>query len=784
VTPAHKAALPLFAEHAIVQDGRQRGAALTAAADEEVIELAERTLGAFKDQVVVIAVGSYGREELSPHSDIDVLVLHRDEPSDELVEALSAFSTGTWGLGYREVGFVVRPLSTVAEQVRQEVDGHGTVTGWTNMLGPRCLFGDEDMLTQARRGVAALNREHYETFIRAKLEERAKRLEKPKNAREHLQPDIKEGYGGLRDFHFIRWLKAFADSLPEQVFQVRDWLLPEEYEEAETAYYALLGLRHRMHDLARREDDILTAAVQSRLAGDGGVEAIESLMQEVYKRQRVLGFYANVMAAAGENLNNADAHTTEADGFCVRGSYIAFTSGEIDDPVDMLRIYNIAQERDLRIHHTALRLIRRGVERIAEAVQNDAEANALFLSIMTGPRRTANILRQMQEIGLLQKFLPPFEAVAARLLFDPYHAYTVDEHIFRCIEHLPVSDNESEQRIRRAAALFHDLGKNGCGRPHELEGGRLLREYGPRLGLTGEETDAAAWLVENHRVLRDAARHLNPQHPGTVDGLIDRIETREQFERLKALTVADAQGTGPGRWGPIKQRRLDDLCDKMAPYFESALPADYEDGQTRIAVEPADDGSYATITVITPDRDFLLENLTGALAVSSCSVQEAEIDTETRGAAPVVVDTFTVIPGFEGGGFEDRHISGIEAALQEAAQANQPIDYTSRLPQPGRADRDLDPYPVKLLVQFDNAASNTATVVSIEDRARPGSLHRQVCALGGQGLRISFARVASLGHLARNTFYVTQRVENGKLPGNRCSVMKRAVEKTLCSGSG
>ncbi|MDX2234612.1 MAG: [protein-PII] uridylyltransferase [Hyphomonadaceae bacterium] len=542
------------------------------------------------ERFALVAVGGYGRRQMAPSSDIDLLFLraYKETPWSESVTEFMLYMM--WDMSLK-VGHASR---TIDECVRLAQDDH---TVQTALLEARFLAGDEDLLKafQARfdRDVVATN---HRSFIAAKLKERDERHIRAGGARYLVEPNIKEGKGGLRDLHTMLWiLRHMYGRKGARTFGLDEVFTREEVALGARASDFFWRVRCHLHFLTGRAEERLTFDVQPELAARLGFgaraeqEGVERFMRRYFLAARDVGVLTRVLmakleadhakrASSGISRFLPNANRTgriDAEGFRIEGGRLDVNSPTVfdEDPVNLLRIFSLADERDLDLHPDALSAVARRLKRIGPGLRANPQAQALFLGMAASKRNPAAALRLMNETGVLGRFLPEFGGIVAQMQFNMYHHYTVDEHTLRAVE--IISDIEKgrcakehplattifpkivNRRALYLAMLLHDTGK-GRGDQQE-EGQKTAIAACTRLGLPPEEVELVGWLVRHHLMMSDVAQKRDIGDPRTVATFAESVVTLERLRLLLVLTVADIRAVGPGVWNGWKGQLLRDL---------------------------------------------------------------------------------------------------------------------------------------------------------------------------------------------------------------------------------
>ncbi|MDA0339023.1 MAG: [protein-PII] uridylyltransferase, partial [Proteobacteria bacterium] len=484
------------------------------------------------EHLAIIAVGGYGRGELAPFSDIDLQFLlpyKQTAWGEQVVEYMLYI---LWDMGLK-VGYSVRSIDDTIRLAKQDL------TIRTALLEMRYLWGDRDLFNALHvkfdTDVVAGSGPEY---VEAKLAERNERHQRMGDSRYQVEPNLKDGKGGLRDLQTLYWLLKYLYRTEDMNVLVEKGVLSAtEKLKFDKAENFLWTVRCHLHDIVGRSEERLTFDVQKPLserlgyADREGASGVERFMKHYFLIAKDVGDLTRIFCAHLEEqhqrkpkfwLPKFGLRQREIDGFMVAGDRIAFADdGDIErDPVSILRLFQVAQIRDLDIHPEALRLITRNLHRIDNDLREDPVANAIFLDILISKKGPAITLHRLNEAGVLGRFVPDFGRVVAQMQHDMYHHYTVDEHTIRAIditwkieqgmladEH-PVVDKiihkVLSRRVLYASVFLHDIAK-GRGGDHSVLGAEVAEGLCPRLGFTEAETEATAWLVRGHLLMSSTA---------------------------------------------------------------------------------------------------------------------------------------------------------------------------------------------------------------------------------------------------------------------------------------
>jgi [protein-PII] uridylyltransferase len=555
------------------------------------------------EKLGIVAVGGYGRGLLAPGSDVDLLFLlpYKQTPWGESVVEYMLYIL--WDLGLK-VGQATR---TVDECVKQAL---ADMTIRTTLIDARYLWGDQqlfdDLMVRFEKDVVEAT--DVTEFIDAKLKERNVRHNRAGVSRFLVEPNIKDGKGGMRDLHTLYWIGKYVYRVDDPRELTKKGLFTEtEFEIFEARERFFWDVRCHLHFLAGRAEERLSFDRQPEMAMRLGYEdsaaqsAVERFMTDYFRAAKDVGDLTRIFCAALEwqekkqapemghatsfgssffgrmrrNRKSAMAPTGNPNFVMAHGRMTTARPGVFDeDPVNILQIFALAQKLQVFIHPSALAELRRSLLLVDDALRANEEANKLFLEILTSQMDAERVLRRMHETGVLGAFIPAFGKVEAMMQFNMYHHYTVDEHTLRALfvlsqidrgelsEDHPLANEIIHKVISRdvlyVAVLLHDIAKGRDGDHSEL-GAEVARDLCPRLGFDKAETELIAWLVLNHLVFSDYAQTRDINDPGTIQTFCDLIQSPERLRLLLVLTVADIRAVGPGVWNGWKGELLRQL---------------------------------------------------------------------------------------------------------------------------------------------------------------------------------------------------------------------------------
>jgi [protein-PII] uridylyltransferase len=569
--------------------------------------LANPTAG---ERLAVAAVGGYGRAELAPFSDVDLLFLHPYKRTPHTEQMIEFLLYRLWDLGLK-VGQATRSIAECTRLARTDLQI------CTSLLEARFLWGDPALFEEFQsRFEAEVVSGRSAVFLEAKLAERDARHQRTGDSRYLLEPNVKEGKGGLRDLQTLFWLGRFIYRIEDPAELVGQGVLTQAALRRFLKSRRFLWIvRCHLHYLTGRPEERLTFDLQTEVAERMGyhdrrtASSVERFMKHYYLVAKEVGALTRIFCAALEEQHRRRPRLGLArfgfgrrrvDGMLIQGGRITPATPDLfeREPIAMLRLFHLAQERDLDIHPDAWRAVTHSLRRIGPELRADAEANRLFLAMLTSRKDPATTLRRMNETGVLGRFLPEFGRVVAQMEHSLYHVYTIDEHTIQAIgvlhqieagqlaDELPLATGLMPKVLSRTelyvALLFHDLGK-GRGSDHSEFGARMARRAGPRLGLSDEQTETVAWLVRNHLLLSRVAFKRDIEDPKTVSDLVEVIQSPERLRLLLVLTAADIRAVGPNVWNGWKGQLLRDLYHEA----DAAMVGGDASGRRKERVEAA-----------------------------------------------------------------------------------------------------------------------------------------------------------------------------------------------------
>ena len=538
------------------------------------------------ERISLIAVGGYGRYEMAPYSDLDLLFLmpYKQTPWGEQVVEYMLYML--WDMGL----IVGQSVRTINDTIRLSKKDHVINT---TVLEARFIWGDEELFDELiRRYRKEIVQGNEIEFTEGKLRERDVRHKKLGDTRYVVEPNLKDGKGGLRDLHTLFWIAKFTYDIQKIVAMVQEGVFSlDEYKEFRRAQEFLWTVRFHLHYLAGRAEERITFDVQTTLSKKlgykdrTGVLAVERFMKHYFWHAKNIGDLTRIFCAFLEDANkkkplfslqNFGLRQRKRDGFPIEGNRISVKDSSIftDDPLNMIRIFYIAQKNEFDIHPKALRFIRQSLRLINAKLRNNKMANRLFIRMLRHKSGPGFILRLMNEAGVLGRFVPDFGRVVAQMQYDMYHTYTVDEHTIRALELLsevergilaedhPLANKIIHKIISRkvlyVAVFLHDIAKGRKG-DHSVLGAEVARKLCPRFGLSAAETEMVIWLVRHHLLMVQSSFKRDLNDPKTISDFANAVQSPERLRLLLVLTVVDIRAVGPKVWNGWKGQLLREL---------------------------------------------------------------------------------------------------------------------------------------------------------------------------------------------------------------------------------
>ena len=550
----------------------------------------DHLIGQEADDIALVAVGGYGRGELHPHSDIDILILLRNENGKRHQRAIEQFLTLLWDCNLK-VGSSVRTIAECA------VEGAADLTIITTMIESRLLSGAPELFAKMKAAIRPEQMWPAKAYLKAKCNEQKLRHRKFNQTEYNLEPNLKSSPGGLRDLHMIGWVarRHYGTDDLEQLVKI-GFLIEREHQILVRARDFLWQVRWSLHRLAKRPEDRLLFEYQRTLAREFGYQdieqgplAVEQFMQKYYRSIMTLGVLNDLLLQHfDDDILNPDRHLELIplnERFQIRSEYLDV----IDPKIFVQHPPAIIEAFVLMSHHPeiegmtaeTIRAMRDARHVIDNDFRENREVHQFFLALMKAPFGLTSSLRRMARYGILSRYLPEFSHTIGQMQHDLFHNYTVDAHTLLVIKHLRrFNYRESREQFPMACAvkkrldkpellyiagLYHDVGK-GRGGDHSSLGARDVRYFAQRHGLTNADTSLVEWLVQNHLVMSITAQRQDLSDPETINNFARIVCDTRRLDYLYCLTIADINATSPTLWNSWRATLLNELfsCTRQA----------------------------------------------------------------------------------------------------------------------------------------------------------------------------------------------------------------------------
>ena len=551
------------------------------------------------EKLSIISVGGYGRREMAPFSDVDLLFLTPYKMTPWAENVIETVLYLLWDLKLK-VGHSSRSIKDCLRL------GNEDYTIRTAMLEHRFVCGDFNLASQLNDKLwKNLFSGTAKDFISAKLKERENRHEKH-GQRYMVEPNVKEGKGGLRDLQSLYWIAKYvyqtqniSDLVDLNVFRSDEYL---QFEQAEEFLWAV---RCQMHYLTDRAVEQLSFDLQVEVASAMGYHdsrdqrAVEIFMQDYFRHATRVGDLTRIFLTSLEAVHAKDEPLLERifkrkpkidNNYIVVHNRLAIKSETefLTNPINLLKLFSEALRTGLLIHPNAMRLVSANLALVNKKFRASTEAQQIFLELLLRHGNPERALRRMNELGFLAKFIPEFEPVVAMMQFNMYHSYTVDEHTIQCLktlaqiekgellEELPIASSILKDGVNRkviyVALLLHDIGK-GRSDDHSILGAKIARQVSPRLGLNKQETETVEWLVRYHLLMSDMAQKRDISDPRTVRDFAKAVQSIKRLNLLTVLTVCDIRSVGPDTWNNWKATLIRQLYAETRATLEQGAEA-------------------------------------------------------------------------------------------------------------------------------------------------------------------------------------------------------------------
>ncbi|MBZ6377838.1 [protein-PII] uridylyltransferase [Pacificimonas flava] len=790
------------------------------------------------ERLTICAVGGYGRGEMAPYSDVDLLFVVPGKLSAWSEQVVESVLYTLWDLSLK-VGHATRSPQEIVRLSREDT------TIRTAMLETRFICGDQDLYDEAGRVYRSEVVHGTERdFIREKLAERDARHKRMGDSRYVVEPNVKEGKGGLRDLQTLFWIGKYCHRVERAAELVDAGLFePEEYRLFNRAEDFLLAVRTLLHHLNGRAEERLTFDMQRRIAellgyqDRAGASAVERFMRHYFLIAKSVGDLTGLFlehieeeyAGFRERIRSRTSAPSHLNGFTLSRGRIGIPDESFfqDEPRRLLELFALAEEHGHEIHPLAMRQASRDAQLISD-LQDDERANDLFMQVLTSPRDPETVLRWMNEAGVFGRFVPDFGRVVARMQFDMYHHYTVDEHTIRAVgllsqiergllkdEH-PISTDIMQKvgarQVIYTAVLLHDIAK-GRGGDHSELGAEIALELCPRLGLGPAETETVSWLVRYHLLMSATAFKRDLSDAKTIEDFVAEVQSLERLRLLTVLTVVDIRAVGPGTWTAWKAQLISNLFTLAEERLrlghqrygrEEKIAAKQHEAAERLGWDDERMDAYAarffdsywiaedidTLVanarqIETPEEaisiEFTFDEDSGLTQVRICSEDHPGLLMRIAGAIGLAgadiadarihttrdgmaINNLLVTSSRTATFTEPDQLERLKRTVCDALAGKVRLKDKLASKPPPLTRAEAFSVAPRVLVQ--SGASNRFTVIEVNAADRPGLLHALLKTLFDAQVSINSAHITTYGERAVDTFYLTD-LTGQKLDGTQ-----------------
>ena len=791
------------------------------------------------EKICVVAVGGYGRSEMAPFSDIDLLFLTPYKQTAWGESVIESILYILWDLKMK-IGYSVRTVNDCIRLGKQDI------TIRTTLLEHRYLTGERFLHESLENRIwKDLFSKSGPEFIEAKLEERAGRHLRQGGARYMLEPNIKEGKGGLRDLQTLYWITKYLykTNTKEELIKIGVFT-KKEFLIFQTAENFLWAVRCGLHLISQRAGEHLNFSNQVELAkrfgfeDKSGMRGVERFMQAYFTQAKNVGDLTRIFLTVLESkhvkrrpnitgqIKNIFNISLAKNAVKILPESLTRTNGRLNisdiklflnNPINLIQLFQIALKTGLLIHPNALQLVARHLSVVDEKFINSKEANSIFLDLLLNYNSPERALRHMNEVGFLGAFIPDFGRIVAMMQFNMYHSFTVDEHTIQCIRNLAEIENKSlledlpiaskilsgdiNRRILYVALLLHDIGK-GLPEDHSIIGSEIAKNIAPRLGLKPEESEIVVWLIRNHLLMSDVAQKRDITDSRTVRDFAKHVTSTTKLKLLTVLTVCDIRGVGPNAWSNWKAVLLRDLYSQtLATISEGSMSAsqpervkliktsiqkslgELSNKEQNIQLEKHYDNFWLGL-----DIETQLEFIKLLQIVNTADIKVNIVTDENRGANRIccvlqdhpgifsrlagaialiganVVEarTYTTRDGFVTAVFwvqNPQKCPFDSLILAKIVKSIKSSLLGTVIPKhvldiKGKFPHSEREFRVPTTVSFDNFGSDIYTIIEVDTRDRIGLIHDLTSTLYKNNISIFTAIIATYGEQAVDTFYV------------------------------
>ena len=742
------AAEAAFARRQVAVDDKSVGGRaychqLAEATDDWIMALADhaRAQHPRAPRFALVAVGGYGRGELSPQSDIDLILIH-DSKSSRIEPIASAIWYPIWDRGLK-LGHAVRSIDEHLALAKTDLD---TATA---LLTARPIAGDRkigNVIVESGFSNWTKRKKRWLAELRDRVHQRQSSAG---DVAYILEPDLKNGHGGIRDAHSLWWAECGNLMLSD-----------EDNVALNECYDVLLSARVALHRATGRPGDTMRLEDQDAAAAAAGLPSADALMADIAAAARTVAWVSDeAWGRIGKTTGGSPKEVAPGVMLIDGEIELAVDADPAVDPTFMLRIATAAARHEARIG-------RKSLDRLAMEVPPwpprwPAGAISKLVALLLEGHRAIPVIEALDQRGLVSRMLPEWEPVRSRPQRNAYHRFTVDRHLWETAANAAdLADRVSRPDLLVLGGLFHDLGKGYPG-DHTEVGMAIMRELGPRLGLDAPDVDAIVAMVEHHLLLPDVAVRRDLSDPMTIQAVADAVGTHERLELLHRLTEADSLATGPSAWGGWKKELVDELVARVDHVLGGGDVADaiwtlFPDADTVQRMASGDHHIRVDVdrlTVVYRDEPGMFSRIAGVVSLHGLDVvtARAHSDEPQLGRVSMGASEFRVhVP--KGGIDWVSIVADLERALMGRLAIESRLAERARTYRRRRPTQAAEPAPPSVV--FHDDASSDATVLEVRCATRIGILYRITKALAEVGLDIRHATVQTIGQEVVDTFYV------------------------------
>ena len=770
-----------------------------------------------REKMALIALGGYGRAELFPFSDIDVMLLYDPEVEDRVSAVGESVFYPLWDAGL-EVGHGVRTVEDCLTDAKKDFFFQ------VALLDARFIHGDDSLFLRLKHEfIKRFLKGRKKIFVEDMIAHRKERHKRFGANAYLLEPNIKESRGGLRDIHAIMWTSKVLFGLEDmKSIEEAGLITKEERIALENSWDYLLRTRNRLHYINSRKNDRLFFEYQEEISSFFGHQdsnnmlGVEHFMREIYSNLQTIAVTSNLFFENVDEVLNLSTCSKEnkilEPGIEVINCRINLTEPSllVKHPYLLMRLFAHAARTGLPVHYRTRRFVSAHLDLVGEELRSSKHMAEAFLQALQDTKRPLDVLETMLDTGLFAAYIPEFSEIKSLAQHDVYHVHTVDRHLLQTVAELRGLKEEEPRifmtlespHILYLAALLHDIGK-GHGGHHADRGAEIVRDIAKRMGLSSEECDCLSFLVQNHLYLVHIAMRRDLEDETLILKCAEKIQDLERLNMLYLLSIADSRATGPNVWNDWKAALVHDLCLKITLFMEGSEIYDYqriqaldwmkqqiasrlgEKGKESLAIMPddyilgftpevierhiqlktqlsdqlsmvlaEDRRTHWSMLVMAKDRTGLLARIFGILALHNLNVLAAQIFTLGDGTAIDVLDVKSSVNK----GYDEQDWEALERDLNLALDDR--LGLAHRLAGKYRPVRsgDWQKYLKRQAqVVLDNEASDLYTIVEVYAEDRIGLLYDVTHTLANFGLNISRAKIGTKVDQVVDVFYVQDK---------------------------